>query len=226
MTLLRLTPLLAAAGVLAACSDSLAPLGDRQVQVTVRVIPTGAAPAGTLAPVQGSAATVEIQSVSFVLGGLKLETAGLDETVDWIHEQSEVVPLDLTGDPILVFDTDVPAGTYKELEVSIDKLEVGNPAEEPLIVAYPALADASVLIQGTVDGAPFTFTAPLDVDLELPFASPRTFVDGEPRPLLVELVIDPTGWFVGPTATLDPRDEANRSVIEGNIQASLELFDD
>jgi hypothetical protein len=202
-------------------------MGDHQLQVSVRVVSAGAAPVGPLAVSQGSAAmTVEIDNATFVLGGLKLETAGLDNTVDWVYEQSEVVPLDLSGDAILVFDTDVPAGTYKELELSIDKLEVGNPAEDPLITQYPLLADASVLVEGTVDGTPFAFTAPLDIDLELLFHAPKTFVDGEPRPVLVELAIETSGWFMGAIDMLDPNDPANQSAIEGSIQASLELHED
>ncbi len=170
--------------------------------------------------------TVAVQNATFVLGGLKLETAGLDDTVDWVFAESVVIPLDFTGTPTLAFDTDVPPGLYKELEVSIDKLEVGNLSEEPLIAQYPQLADASVLVEGTVDGTPFTFTAPLDIDLELPFASPTEFpAEGNPV-TLVSLTIDVSGWFAGTGDMLDPNDPANRSAIEGKIQASLELDED
>jgi len=75
-----------------------------------------------------------------VLGGLKLETAGVDETVDWSSAESVVVPLDLGGQPSLAIDAAVPAGIYKELEISIDKLEIGHPKEQLLIDAWPAAA--------------------------------------------------------------------------------------
>ena len=112
--------------------------------------------------------------------------------------------------------------------MSVDKLEVGNPAEEPLIQAQPMLADASVLVMGTVardGGSPesFTFTAALDIDLELPFPAPVEFT-AEANPVtLVSLVIDVSSWFAGTGDMLDPADAANRSAIEATIQASLEL---
>lgn len=222
--------LLASLLVVLGCTDAAGPTGEHPLQVTVRVV-NGAADASALlgaASRGNAAAAVEIESVVFVLGGLKLETAGLDSTVDWVFDESVVVPLDLTGTPTLAFDTDVPPGIYKELEVSVDKLEVGNPTEEPLIATWPGLADASVIVNGVVTrdgGAPetFTFTTALDIDLELLFDSPITFTEGDDGVILVSLTIDLTGWFADLGATLDPTDPANRSAIESNLQDSVEL---
>ena len=119
----------------------------------------------------------------------------------------------------------VPDGTYKELEVSIDKLEVGNPAEDPLIAQYPELSDASVLVKGTVDGTPYSFAAPLDVDLELLFDAPIEFTGEQDAVTLVPLTIDVSDWFAGTADLLDPNDPNNQSAIEGNIQASLDLLE-
>jgi hypothetical protein len=208
-------------------------MGTHQLQVSVSVVNgQAAAPALPSASSQGSAATmVQVDSATFVLGGIKLETAGLDATVDWIFEHSVVIPLDFTGTPTLAFDTDVTPGIYKEVEVSVDKLEIGNPAEEPLIELWPRLADASVLVVGTVTrdgGAPeaFTFTAPLDIDLELPFDAPVEYTADDNPVTVVELTIDVSGWFAGTGDMLDPTDPANTSDIEGNIQASLDLYED
>ena len=219
------------AAALVGCSDSTGPMGEHTLQVNVTVVNGGAAASAVAAPQAPAATTVEVESATFVLGGLKLETAGLDDTIDWIFQQSVVVPLDLTGTPVLVFDTDVTPGTYKELELSVDKLEVGNPAEDPLIEDYPLLADASVLVTGTVtrdDGAPesYSFTAALDIDLELLFAEPIEYTEEDNPVTLVSLTIDVGSWFVGNGDMLDPTDPANRSDIEGNIEASLELDDE
>lgn len=233
MRLSSLSPLAATAVVLVACSDTAGPTGSHQLQVRVRVT-SGAAGPGTVlrASPQGAATTtVEVTGAMFVLGGVKLETAALDNTVDWVMQKSVVIPLDFTGTPILAFDTDVPPGIYKELEVSIDKLEVGNPAEQPLIDARPQLADASVLIEGVVTregGRPetFAFTAPLDIDLELPFARPIELTDNDSAVMLVSLTIDVSGWFARLGTTLDPTNPTDRSPIESNIQASLDLLED
>ena len=215
---------------LVGCSDAAGPTGEQELQVSVRVLNNvSSGMASAVAPTGANAAiTVQIESAVFVIGGLKLETAGFGSTVDWVFDESVVIPLDLTGDPVLAFDTDVPAGVYKELEVSVDKLEVGNPAEEPLITAWPGLAHPSVLVTGTVttdDGAPeaFTFTAALDIDLELLFDTPLTFTEGDDGVTLVSITIDVNGWFSENGGVLDPTDPANRSAIESNIQASVEL---
>ena len=196
----RLGVLLATVVAVAGCGDTIGPTGEHQLQVTVRLVNGGGSPAAGLSASRQAtgATTVDIESVVFVLGGLKLETAGLDETVDWVLEESVVLPLDLSGTPVLAFDTDVPAGVYKELEVSVDKLEVGHPAEEPLIADWPDLADASVVVTGVLTregGAsePFTFPAALDIDLELPFEEPVTFTAGENPVTLVSLTIDLSG---------------------------------
>jgi hypothetical protein len=196
-------------------------MGDHALQLHVRVV-DGAAAAAT---------TVELQSATFVLGGLKLETAGIDGTVDWVFERSVVISLDFTGTPTLALDVDVPPGTYKELELSIDKLEVGNPSEDILIDQWPELADASVLAKGLVTrdgGTPeaFTFMAALDVDLELLLDNAIEFTEADNPVTLVFLTIDVSRWFVGTGDMLDPTAAGNRSGIESNIQASLELHKD
>lgn len=215
---------------LGACAEATAPMGDHALQVNVRVVGGNPAPAAVpSASSPGSAATVvTVDSAWFVLGGLKLETAGVDATVDWVFEESEVIRLALNGNAILAYDIDVTPGIYKELELSLDKLEIGNPAEDPLIAMYPLLADASVLVQGTVTrdgGTPefYTFSAALDVDLELPFPATIAFTAEDNPVTLVQLTIDVGGWFAGAGDMLDPTDPANRSAIESKIQASVEL---
>jgi len=207
------------------CADATAPLGEHQLQVRVRVTGSAAAaPGAVLAP---GITALEIEQAVLVLGGLKLETAGLDQTVDWTLLESVVLPLDLGGGPTLAFDAEVPAGTYKELEISIDKLEVGHPGEQLLIDAWPALADASVLVTGTVvrNGTPeaFTFTAALDIDLELDFPAPVAFTE-DAAATLIEMTLDLSQWFRSQSgATLDPNDAGDRSEIEASISRSIEV---
>ena len=172
--------------------------------------------------------SIDIGEAVVVLGGLKLETAGLDQTVDWIFAESVVIPLDLAGEPTLAFDTDIPPGIYKELEVSIDKLEIGHPEEQALIDLWPSLADASVLVTGEVvrNGTPeaFEFTAPLDIDMELPFATPLTVTEDDILVTLVSLDFDLSQWFVAAAGgTLDPNDPADQSGIEAAITGSIEV---
>lgn len=214
--------------VAAACGDTA---GVRPANgITVSVI---AAPAGEPALTGGQLGAVEIAELRLVLGGVKLETAGLDGTVDLVFAESRLIEVDLSGTPVTAYTLiDVPAGTYKEIEISIDKLEPGHPAEEPLIAQYRDLADASIAISGRVlqndSEEPFTFTAALDRDMEV-LLEPFLVIteDEEPAGVRVTLVLNTEGWFRDAAGEwLDPRDPANRSAIEANIQASFEAFED
>lgn len=214
-------------GTLAACGDTSG--AQPTTALTVSVI---AAPANGAAPTSGLR-TVDIAELRLVLGGVKLEAAGLDGTVDFTLAESRVIDVDLSGEPVTAHTMiDVPVGAYKEIEISIDKLEPGYLAEEPLIATYPGLANASVAIAGRVlvNGSeePFTFTAALDRDMEIllePFLMIKQA--GEPAGVRVTLALHTEGWFRDAAGEwLDPRDPANRSAIEANIQASFEAFED
>jgi len=211
--------------VSAGCNDTAGVEPGRGITLTVIAADQPAA--------QGTPGAVEIDGVRLVLGGIKLETAGQDGTVDWVFDQSEVIEVDLSGEPVTAHTLlDVPPGIYKEVEISIDKLEPGNPAEASLLAEHPDLADASIVITGLVlensSEVPFTFTAALDRDMEIllqPFLVLAD--DGEPTGVQVTLFLNLEGWFRGPAGQwLDPRDPANRSAIEANIQASLAAFED
>jgi hypothetical protein len=220
-------PFLAAAVLAAACSDPSGPEVDSNVQV--RAFSRGLAErsGGSTSDVN----SLEIERVYVVLGRVKLETAG-DGTSDFTDERSLVIELGQGQGPVLAVTADVPAGTYKELELAIDKLEPGHLLEQSMIDTYPGLRDASILLEGTItlDGSgpqDFTFAAALDVDLEVIFAPPLTISSPEPGSTLLSLVLDASGWFYSPTGELvNPLNEANRSVIEAAIQKSIELFED
>ncbi len=181
----------------------------------------------------GAVTSVEISRVAVVIGSVKLETAG-GSTQDFVLEESRVIELDLTGDAVTAVVVDPPAGTYKEVEISVDKLELGNPAEQPLIDEHPELADASVVVEGTVtaDGGAeeaFSFATPLDADVEVllsPFLEVTSDGDGGGVRVFA-LVIDLDAWFDdGAGGLLDPTDPSDRSAIEAAMGASFDAFED
>lgn len=227
------------AAALGACSD---PSTGPELEGDVRVMfhARSGAPSASVAPVLSAAGvasavqSVHVDEVAVVLGGVKLEAAGVDQTVDWVDESSIVVQLVVDGAATAGAVYDVAPGTYKELEVSIDKLEPGNPSEDPLIAEYPVLSNASVVASGSVirDGgsvAEFSFAIDLDRDLEIDLA-PFLEVEGvEPGamipPTVVSVVIDVGSWFAdGAGGLLDPTDDAARSAIESNASASIAAF--
>ncbi|HUF12403.1 MAG TPA: hypothetical protein VMN78_04820 [Longimicrobiales bacterium] len=227
LTMARSVATLAIFAALAGCDDDpVSPEGEHAIRINA--VTTGTAFEGDAS--QG-VTSVEAERVVLVLGMVKLETAGVDETVDFVDERSVVVPLDLDGDAVLAFDADAPAGTYKELELSIDKLEPGNPLEAALIAAHPDLENASVMVEGTVtrDGVQeaFSIAYDADIDLELDLAPPLVIAPDGDRVTTFSLVIDLSGWFVGDSgALLDPTLSDNRSAIMANIEQSIDVLED
>jgi hypothetical protein len=147
-------------------------------------------------------------------GEVELKTAPL--LVDLLQPDLE------SGAPREVNLADVQAATYRELKFKIHKPSLSDPGvsvDNGLF--WMASEKASVIVDGTVDGKPFTFRSGVDAQqtLEGTFA----FGDGNHY---VTLNLDPTGWFGGPVpARLDPV-EANREQIEQNIRGSFQAFQD
>ncbi|NIR52888.1 hypothetical protein GWO43_30170 [candidate division KSB1 bacterium] len=186
-------------------------------------------------PTPGSVDSVKVLAASLVIGSVKLESAGVDSTQDFSSKRSQIIDLNLQQLAVAVDTIEVPPGTYKEVEISIDKLEPGNPDEEPLIANRPEFSNASMIIQGLVfingSDETFTFKTDLDRDMEIELAPFLTILpttgDTSPPGTRVAIVVDIGQWFVSDVGIwLDPREDANKSVIESNIQSSLEAFED
>ncbi len=128
----------------------------------------------------------------------------------------------LAGGIEQLFQGVVPQGTFHELKLAIGPIGADQ-AGSNAALAEMAAQHASLIIDGTVDGAPFSFVSSLvaEVDLESEVA-----VSGD-KSNNVTLSIDPKAWFGGSgTARLDPADPTNKSAIESNIKASIDGFED
>ena len=127
-----------------------------------------------------------------------------------------------SGKPAEVASASLPAGTYREIKFKIHKpqsTESGVPADAALQAM--ATAGASIIVEGTVDNASFTFTTPMEVQQELE----GNFVLGSTSNLTLN--VDSSSWFGGAgSARLDPRTAGNASAIEDNIKRSFKAFRD
>jgi hypothetical protein len=182
------------------------------------------------------ASNIDVQRVRLNIGRLKLEGPAVAGTsvrpsVDVIASGSDdndagsedrdggevefrqgpfVIDLDaaaLTGAVTKVFDASVPAGTYEEFRFDV--------------LPGAALANSSAVVDGTIDGQPFTFTSTLVASQK----KEGSFVVG-PDSANITLLIDPTRWFGTAASRLDPRLESNRPAIESAIRSSLDVFQD
>ena len=204
----RILPL---AVLLAACSGGVkssslslsARAGSRVSGQAAPVLPTGI----TLARVRIALREIELRSrtgdrrAKIEAGPLVLDLAGAD----------------LAGGVHRVLDASVPAGTYDKIEFEIRRLESATDAAGDELVRQ----HASILIDGTIDGQTFSFTSGIEAEQE----REGTFTVGD-KTANITFDVDPTGWFVKNGARLDPRDPANREVIEANLRTSIDAFQD
>lgn len=163
-----------------------------------------------------------VRSVKFDLTEEDDTASTSDDSVD-VHSSPFLIDLsgaELDGGVAGAITADVPSGTYEEAEIVIHRLEDGQaslPGFEEVVAA-----DASIIVDGTIDGAAFQFVSRDGIDQELP--GPIVIGDVQNN---VTLNVDPRGWFGGSDAArLDPRDAANQATIENNIEASIEAVED
>lgn len=126
------------------------------------------------------------------------------------------------GAPATIASAGLPAGTYKEIKFKIHKLQDSESgvSTDPALQAM-ATAGASIIVDGTIDGAAFTFSTPMDVEQELEGSYVLSSTSN------LTLNVDVTSWFGGAgSARLDPRVDTARSGIESNIQHSFKAFRD
>src|SRR5919204_2136536 len=125
----------------------------------------------------------------------------------------------LDGSVAKVLDASFVPGSYSEIRFELhkpDSTETGANASLKDMID----AQASIIADGTIDGAAFTFTTA--VNTEQRFEGTIDLKDGSN----LTLNIDATTWFTSGGSRLDPRNEANRSQIENNIQNSFRAFKD
>lgn len=238
----------AALGLLAACDDDPTgpggiPAGMNLVGLSVSIGSPGGAALAPALMAQGleltdGVNTLVIESAEVVVREIKferVETAGCDSTVDDDDcEEYEVgpflVPLPLDGSVSSEIEAVLEAGVYDEIELKIHKPEDDDVMDSDFLTDHPGFTRISVRVTGTYNDAPFTYTSDLDEEQEIELIDPLVVTESS-APENVTLTIDISTWFVGPGDLLiDPATandgEPNESLVEDNIQASIEGFRD
>ena len=240
---LSLAPLL-----LSACGGS-----DVTVGVSARVgVPqaTAAAAPGTVRQQVVLANGIEVERVRLVVRKLELEGAGrsgddddsdggsdggLDDSDGGSDDSSgrdgefETGPflIDLSGaglegQLVALPQVSVPAGSYDEIEYKIGVPSASRAGGDSALLDM-AQRQASVIVDGKIDGEPFSFVSGISVEQE---REVRFEVGGAGNES-VTINLDLTRWFVGEGGTrLDPRAPESRSRIENNLHDSIDAFDD
>lgn len=125
------------------------------------------------------------------------------------------------------FSVDLPAGTYREVEMQIHKPADAN-GDAVFLAAHPEFAGASIIVDGTWNGAPFSFSTALTTRIEVEFDAPIEVTAGGTTN--VTLQMDVRGWFLagGSGPLLNPLllTQQARATVEQNIRTSFHAFRD
>ena len=225
MTLFRnsLTAVLFVSGlIIAGCSSSPNSSSGGSVKLSVKGI--GNAGGSGAQALQVNAATVTITSVRIVIDKVELKS-NLGDTLDFKLKQPFVKDLMITSGAQVIQTAQIPAGTYKELEIEIDELK---PEDGTVYTANPDLRNLSVLVKGFVNTPTdtFAFASDLEEEQEQEFEPPIVIDANSPATNIV-LTLNLDVWFVDENgAFLDPRLPENKSEIERNIKNSIDAFED
>jgi hypothetical protein len=243
---------LGAGTFIAACSDANGPGNGSGTTLSIAVA-TLTAGAGSIvgagAPTvslerhvtsPGGAHTLVITNAAVSLTRLELATvdsAGCAEDDHPEHDDDRCHELE-TGPMLVDLPTDnsvvsvltlqLPAGTYKALEAKIRPVRSDDNGGSAFLTAHPNFANASVRVEGTFDGTPFTYVGSPNASLELSFNPPLT-VGSSATALTVHVSID--RWFSDRSGNLiDPATAnaggANEQLVRDNVRRSFHAFED
>jgi hypothetical protein len=167
-----------------------------------------AAQVGTTLELPTGAGSLIVERVRIAVSEVELE--GEEEDGEEFEMGERVVEVALDGAPTEVVAQAVPEGSYQELGM---ELMVGGfdelGGDEP----------ASILVEGTYDGAPFTYRSTVAPELEFNLGkAAEVRQGGEAR---IAVTFDVAAWFLSGDTALNPTDPVNRQTIESNILSSM-----
>lgn len=178
--------------------------------------------------------TLIVTQARLVLRKIELKATEADscDVAGTSCEEIEVGPvlvdLPLTEGAAQRFAIEAPAGTYSRVDFEIHKVGT-DPDDLAFLDQHPEFADISIRVDGTFNGTAFTFTTDVDEEQELTLVP--ALVVGDNTSTNVTIFVRLDTWFRAQDGTLiDPatanQGGPNKSVVDANIEASLDAFED
>jgi hypothetical protein len=244
---------LGASTLLGACGDSSGPGNGSGTNLSIAVATLTSSSAGRIAgsgaptvslerhvTSPGGTHTLVITSAAVSLSRLELATVDSAGCADDDHPEHDddrcheletgptLVDLPTDNSVVSVLSLQLPAGTYRALEAKIRPVRTDDNGGSAFLTAHPEFANASVRVEGTFDGTPFTYTGSPNASLELRFDPPIT-VGSTATTVTVHVSID--RWFANGSGNLvDPATAnaggANEQLVRDNVRRSFHAFED
>lgn len=122
-------------------------------------------------------------------------------------------------------EVNAPIGTFDRISFDISVPDGGDPEERAYLQANPELRDASLLVRGSFNGRPFTYTTDVRGDQEVAIVPPLVVTASGPATANVNVAFDVSRWFrAGDGTLIDPNtvNPASAETIRQNIRNSIE----
>jgi hypothetical protein len=122
----------------------------------------------------------------------------------------------------------VPEGSYDKLHLKVHSVVAGQLGAAEFLAAHADFAGISIRVDGTYKGAPFVYSTPTEVELELKFSPPVVIVQNGSN---ITVSVDVSTWFRSATgAVIDPATATaggrNAALVSNNIRSSFHAFED
>ena len=179
--------------------------------------------------------TLVITRAQLVLRELELKlsttstcaTGTVEDSCEEIELGPMLIDLPVTDAVMTPITTQVPAGTYREIEFDIRRPGT-DPADVAFVATNPNFNNVSIRVEGTYNGTPFVFTSELDQEVEIDFNPPVVITDGNNN---ATIAVDIRSWFTNTDGTLISPATANpgqpnASIVSEKIKVSLRAFED
>lgn len=156
-------------------------------------------------------------------------TSSGDKGRDCEHVSRDPLLIDMPVDGTLKTQLTVPlaAGTYRKLEAKLAPVKSGSTTGAAFLAAHPEFAGISVKVDGTYNGAPFSYKSNLHAKIHMRF-NPPLVIDATTRNATIS--VDVSKWFVHGSEVIDPSKatpgSSGSQKIDKNIRESFRAFKD
>ena len=149
---------------------------------------------------------------------------------DCEHVTRDPVLVDMPVDGTLKTQLSVPlaAGTYRQIEAKLEPASSRKSSGAAFLTAHPDFAGISLRVDGTFNGAAFTYKTGLRAGIHMKF-NPPLVIDATTKNATIS--VDVSKWFVSRSGeVIDPAKAtpgtSSARAVESNIRASFHAFED
>jgi len=215
------------------CDDdnAVGPATGGKISLSTKYISSQALPkmGSTFLPGVSAVDSIEITSARFLLKEIEFESV-LGDSLEY-EAGPIVVELDLSGSVNTIAVSDVPLGTYDEIEFEVHRIDSSDLADQGLVNSLEFqdfMQDErySIIIKGTMFApqGPTTFQFRSRVNEKQEYnLNPPLVLNTEGQVANVTLIISSANWFrVANGSLLDPTKPSNENQISKNLKASID----